>query len=148
MALSLKARRRVALVLALLLPLAMVVLYRYPPSQTAWYPKCPTFTWLGIHCPGCGTARCLHALTRGDLLQALAYNPLTVACLPFLAVWLARHAWSLVRGGEAPRRWLSPAACWTIAAVFLVFFVLRNVPVYPLTLLAPHEMKQDDESAP
>ena len=29
-------------------------------------------------------------------------------------------------------------AGWLVAAVLLGFAVLRNIPVYPLTLLAPH----------
>jgi hypothetical protein len=145
MVLSLKVRRRVALVLALVLPLAAVVLARFPPDRTPWYPKCPTYTGLGLHCAGCGTARCLHALFNGRLLQAMAYNVLTVACLPFLFVWLARHAWSVARGcATPPRQWLTPAACWAVVALFISFTVLRNIPVDPFALLAPHELSRTE----
>jgi hypothetical protein len=143
MALSLKVRRRVALVLAVLLPIGAVVLWRFPPTQTDWYPKCILYVQTGIYCPGCGTARCLHALTRGQILQAMAYNVVTVAFLPVLFVWLARHVWALIRGTDPPGRWLSPRGCWLVVALILGFAVLRNVPYYPFTLLAPHSLDPD-----
>jgi hypothetical protein len=134
---SLKTRRRVALILAVLLPLAAIVLHRFPPTQTKWYPRCRLYTHTKLHCPGCGTARCLHALTQGHLAQALAYNALTVAVLPFLAAWLVGQGWTALRGTAPPPNLLSPRACWAVVAVVIAFGVLRNVPVYPLTLLAP-----------
>jgi hypothetical protein len=140
MAWSLKARRRVALVLAVLLPIGAVVLWRFPPTQTDWYPKCILYVQTGVYCPGCGTARCLHALSRGHLLQAMAYNVLTVAFLPFLFVWLARNAWAVIRGTDPPRGWISWRAGWVIVAIILGFTVLRNVPLYPFSLLAPHAL--------
>jgi hypothetical protein len=146
MALSLKVRRRVALVLAVVLPLGAVVLWRFEPTTTAWFPKCAMYTSTGLHCPGCGTARCLHALAHGHVLQAIAYNAVTVAFLPVLAIWLARQVWAVVRGTDPPpRRWLTPRGCWVVVALIIAFGVLRNVPVYPFTLLAPHELGSSSE---
>lgn len=141
MLLSLKARRRIALAAALILPVGAAVLYRFPPAQTWWYPRCLLFVGTGWYCPGCGTARCLHALAHGDLAQALAYNAATVCFLPLLALWLARQAWAALRGEGPPRRLLPARFGWIAAGTLLAFGVLRNVPTYPLTLLAPHALE-------
>ena len=102
-------------------------------------PPCGWYELTHTYCPGCGTTRCLAALARGDVRQALAYNALTVVALPLLALWaLAEFAparWRL--------RWRPPPqrAAWLarfIVAAVIAFGVLRNVHVYPFTLLAPH----------
>jgi hypothetical protein len=75
---------------------------------------------------------------HGHFLQALAYNPRTVLVLPFVAAWLARHAWTALRGAPPPGPLLSVRARWAFVAAVVAFGVLRNVPAFPFTLLAPH----------
>ena len=54
-----------------------VVVHLHDPTQPGNYPTCP-FLWLtGWACPGCGTLRASHELTEGNVVGALAYNPLT-----------------------------------------------------------------------
>jgi TRAP-type C4-dicarboxylate transport system permease small subunit len=75
---------------------------------------------------------------HGDLPQALAYNPLFVVALPFLAfgMYLTIHqAWT---GRRLPVRSMPVWFVYAIVCVILAYWVLRNVPVYPWTLLAPH----------
>ena len=137
---DLRLRRRLALLAAVVVPLAAVYLYQVPPVEGAWYPKCMFFALTGCHCPGCGTTRCLHALLHGDLRQAVAYNLLTVVSLPFLLVWGLRAGLAAVRGVplSGPR---APAWCLR-ALVYLVFafWVLRNLPLWPFDQLAPHPL--------
>ena len=42
----------------------------------------------GVPCPTCGTTRAAIALTRGDLIEAVALNPLTTIGILVLAGWL------------------------------------------------------------
>ena len=73
----------------------------------------------------------------GDVSGALGYNPLTVLSLPFIAYSFAAGA---LRAFDlpAPRplflhsRWI-----WALLAAILLFWALRNIPVGPLTALAP-----------
>ncbi|MBN1268833.1 MAG: hypothetical protein JXB04_04540 [Kiritimatiellae bacterium] len=53
-------------------------------------------------------------------------NPLMVAFLPILALLLARPGWAY-----------KPWVPWAVFAVLMVYGVLRNVPVWPFTWLAP-----------
>lgn len=104
--------------------------------DNAYFPKCPLYSLTGWHCTGCGTTRALHALAHGDVSQALASNSLLVLGAPVLVIgWTWRRALTL--HGRPPgvfaAKWI-----WLILGVIVAYGVLRNVPYYPCTLLAPH----------
>lgn len=127
-------------VAAVMLPGAAAALYHFPPGETAFYPPCTFHALTGLYCPGCGATRCLAAIVHGDLAQAAAYNPLLVVAMPPLAVALFAMAFRMWTGRRLP---LPRLPAWSIYAIFwivVVYAVLRNVDVYPLTLLAPHAL--------
>lgn len=89
----------------------------------------------GLLCPGCGVTRCLHALVHGDVMQALAMNPLIVGLLVLAPLTIA---W---RAGWQPA-WLRPAARFIASpkawiALLAIFWIARNLPWFPFTALAP-----------
>lgn len=98
------------------------------PNQPGHYPTCPFLAVTGEYCPGCGSLRAIHALTDGRLAEAAGLNLLVVAAVPLLAVlWLR---WLVVRLTGAPRPRPAPAvAIWALAALVLVFWVVRNLPL-------------------
>ena len=55
-------------------------------------PVCLLREWTGIPCPTCGTTRLIEALLSGDLLGALAWNPLVFLILTAVAVWAVLSA--------------------------------------------------------
>jgi hypothetical protein len=120
------------------------VLASVPPTADSLYPKCMLHQTTGLHCPGCGMTRSVHAALNGRFEQAFAYNVFAVVVVPYLALAGARWLWAWVWGlpprpSRLPagvRRWSPPV----IGIVMVLFWVLRNVPVYPFTLLAPHEL--------
>lgn len=113
----------------------------HPPRPDSLYPKCMLHQLTGLHCPGCGTGRAAHAALNGRLVQALAFNPVAVVLLPVVAGVVLYRAgrWALGRpvGNDL---WVDSRWVWLLAGSLLVFAVLRNVPVEPFTLLAPHEL--------
>jgi hypothetical protein len=102
------------------------------PVDSPWMPQC-AFHWLtGLHCPGCGCLRAAHALLHGQLADALAFNLLFVVGIPLAAIaWI----WNRCRPQQVALR---PMWAWWLVVVLVVFGVVRNVPVYPFNLLAPH----------
>lgn len=127
------------MLIAVVLPIVSGVLYRYSPTEHTFLP-CLFHLATGLHCPGCGATRCVHALLHLDFAQALAYNPLFVIALPLFVysgfctaytMWTGRR----VRGWDMPR-W----AIYTVIAIVFAFWLLRNIDVYPFTLLAPHPL--------
>ncbi|MDX9723411.1 MAG: DUF2752 domain-containing protein [Myxococcota bacterium] len=108
----------------------------HDPRQPGFYPPCVFHAVTGAHCPGCGTLRALHSLFHGRFLDALDYNPLMILSLPFLAwVGLRRslEIWSLL----PPPRPLAPWLGRSILILILLYWLLRNLPWWPLTVLAP-----------
>jgi len=115
----------------------VAVLARVDPTRVAILPPCPFHALTGAWCPGCGSTRALHQLLNGHVGAAFGLNPLMVASLPFVLVaavmWAARSA-GLV---TSPPRVLPSVVPWSVLAVVLAFWALRNVPIHPFSALAP-----------
>ena len=115
---------------------AFVVGY-FNPTTAGFFPVCPLYSLTGINCPGCGLTRGFHALFHGDVLTALHFN----ALLPVFALVIGFMFISMfliaVRGRGLSWRIFPPSAMYGFLVLAAAFFVLRNLPFYPFTLLAP-----------
>jgi hypothetical protein len=99
------------------------------PNTPGRYPVCPFLQATGWWCPGCGGLRCVHALTRGHLGQALHDNLLAVVLLAAAALlWLN---WAAAALAARPVRLPSLRARHAVLVVAAVaaFTVARNLPV-------------------
>lgn len=98
---------------------------------------CPFRAVTGLWCPGCGSTRMLHQLATGHPIAALGFNPLAFVLLPYV-IWGVFAALTQWFGGArltVPR--FSARVVWTLAAVVMAFWILRNVPGAPFDALAP-----------
>lgn len=91
------------------------------PGSLWWLPHCVFHELTGLHCPGCGATRALHALAHGQIVRALWCNALLVALILALPVWLA------LQPRLSPR--IQARLAWLIAGAFIAFFVIRNLPL-------------------
>ena len=112
------------------------VLFFLNPGEGSFYPPCPFHLLTGLYCPGCGSLMAVHQLLHGNLAAAFGLNPLMVLSLPFLGYCLISprvHAVTKrASAGFVPAFWI-----WLILLVIILFWILRNLPFYPFTLLAP-----------
>lgn len=102
-------------------------------------PACIFYTLTGLYCFGCGAGRSLLALLRFDFYAAFRLQPLMVLSLPFFAYYLLSVYLSLTFGRTVlplPRI-KSRAFGIAVLVVVLAYGILRNIPVFPFTLLAP-----------
>lgn len=115
---------------------ALVLVHQLGARPPRWYPPCWFHEATGLHCPGCGTARAVHALGQGAVMRALDQNLFAVAMLPVLVVWAvasARNVWRTGRGSWAlPTGW-----AWGVLVFVVIFTLARNLPWWPFALLAP-----------
>ncbi|MCL1837881.1 MAG: DUF2752 domain-containing protein [Propionibacteriaceae bacterium] len=99
----------------------------FDPNVPGHFPTCPSFGLGGIYCPGCGSLRALHALTRFDFGLAWSLNPALLLVIPYFCwAWVF---WLLRSLGKAERKRLAPAwILWSVLGVILLYWVLRNIP--------------------
>lgn len=112
-------------------------LYLVNPAASNLLPPCPFRVVTGCYCPGCGSLRALHQLARGHPATALGLNPLMVMSLPFIGYHGASQARLVVKGRPLRRIFVGSRWIWGLLCLVLAYGVLRNVPFYPFTLLAP-----------
>ena len=136
-------------ILGLMTAFGLYFVSQNPPADDTYYPKCTLHSVTGLHCPGCGLTRSVYSSLHGEFAQAVAYNLLAPIVLPMMAVGLIRASWRTAfpsprqRSLDSTKRQSSRFFRWYplgVVVMLISYGVLRNIPVYPLTLLAPHEL--------
>lgn len=103
-------------------------------------PPCIFYVLTGLLCPGCGAGRFMLALLHFDFYAAFRYNPLLFILFPFLAYYTSKLYIAFVFGKDVlpfpkiQNRWFGI----TVTAVIIVYWVARNIPVFPFSLLNPN----------
>lgn len=116
--------------------IVVFLLYWKHPTDYGVIPSCPTRTFLGIYCPGCGFMRATHFLLNGHFVESLRYNPLVIPLIPIIFVLLIRSFW------ESWTQRYFPLPCEIsmsimIFIVFVAMFILRNIPLEIFDCLRP-----------
>lgn len=108
----------------------LILLWHVDPSRVRLYPGCPFYAISGLYCPSCGGIRALHALVHGQLAEAARCNGFLLLSIPVLTG--AFYVW---RKNCHRSVFLLLMAFWCVALI--LFWVGRNLPVHPFTLLVP-----------
>lgn len=128
----------ILMILVVLLGLAYSFFIDPNATPAVTFP-CVTYRMTGLYCPGCGDTRALHALLHGHILQAFDYNLLLPIIVLVLAWYYLVGLTTLIRKKRV--MWIPQSlplwAAITIGAVVVLFTVLRNIPVWPFSILAP-----------
>jgi hypothetical protein len=103
---------------------ALVILGVADPAASPIFPPCLFRAATGWLCPGCGSARAIHALMHGDVRLAFQMNAGAVVALALVASDFIQ-GWVHARGGWMRR--LTPAYAWSFPVAVVSFGVLRNV---------------------
>lgn len=117
---------------------AALVLFGYViPNDSPFFPRCVFHALTGLYCPGCGSGRGILRMLRGDVLGGIRQNWFLLIGLPVLALADVNALLSLF--GRRPLVDFDRAkglALILLVAV-LAYWILRNIPLFPFTLLAP-----------
>jgi hypothetical protein len=115
---------------------AFVIGY-FNPVTAGFFPACPLYSSTGIYCPGCGMTRAFHALFHGDIVSALHFNAMWPLYAFIFGYIFISTLLIVVRGRGLSYKIFQPKLMYGFLTLALLFGVLRNIPVYPLNLLAP-----------
>ncbi len=133
-----KYLKRLLIALSLLvLGVIMVFYFNYNPSDYNLFPKCPFYTMTGLYCPGCGSQRAIHQILHGHILKGLSHNFLII----LLIFVLSCDAIILLMNSILKRKLKNilhkPIITYLILALVILFWFLRNIDLYPFSILAP-----------
>jgi hypothetical protein len=109
----------------------------FNPVTAGFFPVCPFYATTGLHCPGCGMTRAFHAFFHGDILGALHYNALLPIFFLVFVYFGVSMFLVLARGRRLSFNIFRPILLSAFLVLMLIFAVVRNLPYYPFTLLAP-----------
>jgi len=138
-----KSYKYILLILAIVIPLLALYIYYafYSVEDTGrvWVNQCTIYKFTGLDCPGCGGQRAIHSLLHGYVLQALRYNGLFVLASPFLAYfyYIAIRVYILGQKQYLNSFVFKPWFAYLFISILIIFFILRNIPFWPFTLLSP-----------
>lgn len=108
------------------------------PSEVDFLPKCPLYFTTGLYCPGCGSQRATHQLLNLNIAGVLQQN-----LLYFFGIIVFIYHYSIVGMHHFFKKdyynYLNHPKTPIIILIFVIlFWVFRNIPIYPFNLLAPH----------
>jgi hypothetical protein len=118
--------------------LGILLLYFFNnPSNSIHFPQCPFLTATGYYCTGCGSQRALHDLLHLDIKGVAKHNLLFIPAFLLIAYHWIRSYSSLSIKAFLPDIIYHPKTPMVLFAIIALFTILRNISIYPFTLLAP-----------
>ena len=121
----------------LCLGLILILLYFYINPSTAFFPRCPIYATTSFYCPGCGSQRALHDFLHLNIKGVLGHNILFLfgililiydITIKILNRYFHKSINNLLNHKRTPI---------IILIVIILFWIVRNISIYPFTLLAP-----------
>lgn len=118
--------------------LASIYLYFNSPFEKSVFPPCIFRSVLKLYCPGCGGTRATYELLHGNVLKAFRYNSLYILSIPFI-IYLVLLILDINVNGKPllPKLNMSKSAVIALFIIIFGYWILRNINIFPFTLLAP-----------
>ena len=114
-----------------------VLFFVLDPAKHNLFPRCLFNSITGYYCPGCGSQRAVHSLLHLDIAGVVSQNFLFI---PAFMLILYHYTYPLLNGKfkwKLPNIFYFKNTPWIIFGVVIIFWVLRNLPFYPFSVLAP-----------
>ena len=113
------------------------LLYTFNPADSFLYAPCPFYALTGLYCPGCGSLRAIHQLLHMHFLSAFKLNPLLFLSTPLLGYLLSRSYFFRPKKYPLSNVNIPAFLIWIYLGVVISFWIIRNIPLYPFSLLIP-----------
>lgn len=136
-------KTRIALVLCAGAVCIIGAVYLYNHNPYSYPLPCIFYLLTGLYCPGCGAGRACYSILHLRIKDAFCYNPLMTMLLPFIGLYIAVRLidWMITGKNHIDGKINVRILVWIVIITF-VYGIVRNIPVFPFTLLAPGGMMQ------
>ena len=126
------------IIIGVLTFLGMLALYIFwNPTETNIFPKCPVYGVTGIYCPGCGSQRAAHQILNGNIIEGLRHNYL----IGLLGLVLSYQVFMFIMNNLLQKGIVNllhkSKVTLGILVIVILFWILRNINLFPFTELAP-----------
>lgn len=115
-----------------------VLFYFLNPNEHEIFPDCVFNSLTGYYCPGCGSQRALHNLLHLDFAGVVGNNVLFLLGGLFILYHYLHPVLNRIFKWKLPNLFYKKNTPWVVLAVVIVFWILRNLPWYPFSVLAPN----------
>lgn len=115
-------------IFAVFLSVICIILAVGNPHSLSWPLKCPSFQFLGVQCPLCGTQRCVHELLNGNIKEAWLLNPGFFIFLPYFSMMIIGQLFPDTRKNNTTVRF-----CYKNTTILIILFsaiiwgIVRNL---------------------
>jgi hypothetical protein len=114
-----------------------VLFFILDPSKSPIFPRCIFNSLTGLYCPGCGSQRAIHSLLHLDFAGVVHYNFLFFPAILLTIYHYLRPLLNRIFKWKLPNIFYYKNTPWIILGVVVVFWIARNIPVFPFNVLAP-----------
>ena len=114
-----------------------VLFFVLNPAKHSIFPRCLFNSLTGYYCPGCGSQRAIHSLLHLDFAGVISYNFLFLPALLLIIYHYLHPLFNRIFHWNLPNVFYLKNTPWIILGVVILFWILRNLPFYPFSVLAP-----------
>lgn len=123
--------------LVLILGLA-VLFFILDPVKNSLFPRCVFNSVTGYYCPGCGSQRAIHSLLHLNFAGVVENNFLFLPAFLAILYHYLRPILNRSFRWKLPNILYHKQTPWIIFGIIILFWILRNIPAYPFSTLAPN----------
>ena len=114
-----------------------VLFFILDPAKHDLFPRCLFNSITGYYCPGCGSQRAVHSLLHLDFAGVVSYNFLFLPAALLIFYHYLHPVFNRFFGWKLPNVFYFRNTPLIILGVIVLFWILRNIPGYPFSVLAP-----------
>lgn len=114
-----------------------VLFFVVDPAKHNVFPRCLFNSITGYYCPGCGSQRAIHSLLHLDFAGVVSYNFLFIPAFLLIFYHYLHPVLNRFLNWKLPNIFYFKSTPWIIFGFVIAFWILRNIPFYPFSVLAP-----------
>jgi len=126
---------RAGLLVVILAP--VVLFFMLEPSKNQLFPRCAFNALTGYYCPGCGSQRAIHSLLHLNITGVVHNNVLFLPAVLAVAYHYLHPVLNRKFSWRLPNIFYMKNTPWIIFGIIVLFWIIRNFPWYPFSVLAP-----------